>query len=81
MVSHWTLSNAKNRLSEVIRRALSGEPQRIRRRGEEVVVLDARTFDRLRGADLDFISFLTQAPDLSGLDLERDRSTPHAPDL
>jgi prevent-host-death family protein len=71
----WKLAEAKNRFSEVVRRALSGEPQRIERRDDAVIVIDAREFDRLRGEKPSLVEFLLQGPDWSKLDLERD----HAP--
>ena len=70
----WKLAEAKNRFSEVVRRALEGEPQRIERRGDAVVVIDAEEFDRLRGQKLSLVEFLIQGPDWSELDLERDRA-------
>ena len=70
----WKLGDAKNKFSEVVRLALSGEPQRIERRDDAVVVVDADEFDRLTGDQGDFIKFLSEGPDLSELDLERDRS-------
>ena len=69
----WKLADAKNRFSEVVRRALSGEPQRIERRDDAVVVVDAAEFERLRGEKPSFKEFLFSGPDLSELDLERDR--------
>lgn len=70
----WKLGDAKNKFSEVVRLALSGEPQRVERRDDAVVVVDADEFDRLNGDRGDFIKFLSDGPDLSELDLERDKS-------
>ena len=70
----WKLADAKNRFSEVVRRALSGEPQRIERREDAVVVVDAEEFDRLKGEKPSLVEFLLQGPDWSKLDLERDRT-------
>lgn len=40
MATHcWQLQEAKNRFSQVVDRALLGEPQHVTRRGEEVVVV------------------------------------------
>ena len=77
----WKLADAKNRFSEVVRRALSGEPQRIESREDAVVVVDAAEFDRLNGEKPDFVEFLTNGPDLSELDLERDPSRMRELDL
>ena len=70
----WKLAEAKNKLSEVVRRALEGEPQRIERREDAVVVVDADEFDRLTGGKSDLMGYLLNGPDLSKLALERDRS-------
>ena len=70
----WKLADAKNRFSEVVRRALAGEPQRIERRADAVVVVDAEEFDPLNGEKPDLIEYLSNGPDLSELDLERDRT-------
>ena len=70
----WKLAEAKNRFSEVVRLALSGKPQRIERREDAVVVVDAKEFDRLTGDRPDFIEFLSNGPDLSELDVERDKT-------
>ena len=70
----WQLSEAKNRFSEVVRRALSEGPQRVRRRQDSVVVMSEREFLKLSGEKLSFSAFLRQGPDLSDLDLARDPS-------
>ncbi len=71
----WKLSDAKNRFSEVVRLALSGKPQRVERNGDDaVVVIDAEQLDRLQGEKPSFKEFLFSGPDLSELDLERDRA-------
>ncbi len=70
----WRLADAKNRFDEAVRRALSEGPQRIQRREDAVYVLSEREYERLSGRKPDFIEFLLDAPDMSGLDLERDRT-------
>jgi len=70
----WKLADAKNKLSEVIRRALEEGPQRIERRKDAVVVVAADEFDRLTGRKPGTAEFLMAGPDLSELDLERDRT-------
>lgn len=55
---NWQLQEAKNRLSEVVRRARDEGPQVITLRGEEVAVLvDAETYRRSEAgtAQADFI--------------------------
>lgn len=70
----WPLADAKNKLSEVMTRALTDGPQRITRRGQAVVVLSETEYRRLTGEDETLSDYLLNGPDLSGLDLERDPS-------
>lgn len=79
-VGRWSVAQAKARFSEVVARARSGKPQRVSRYGkEDVVIVDAATFDAsqggrhehwLNGSLLDFFEPLRG----SGLTLERQRS-------
>ena len=72
----WQLQEAKQRFSELVRRALEEGPQVVTRRGEEVVVIvGAKEFDRLSRAEEDFKNFLLCAPGLDPLEIRRDRST------
>ena len=41
-MTSWSLQDAKNRFSAVVNAALAGEPQRVTRRGEPVVVVSCR---------------------------------------
>jgi prevent-host-death family protein len=70
----WKLADAKNRFSEVVTRALTEGPQRVRRRNETVVVISEKEYGRLRGARPDFIEFLLNAPSVEGVDLTRDKT-------
>ena len=70
----WKLSEAKNRLSEVVTRALSECPQRITRRGDSVVVLSEAEYARLQDNRPAFIDYLMNGPFLDGVDVERNRS-------
>ncbi len=70
----WQLAEAKNKFSEVMTRALTEGPQRVTRRNQTVVVISEQDYDRLSGARMSFKEFLLSAPDMSDLDLERDRS-------
>jgi prevent-host-death family protein len=73
----WQLQEAKQRFSELVRRALEEGPQTVTRRGEEVVVVvPAEEFRRLTGEKPDFKEFLMSAPDLSVLGLERPKEMP-----
>jgi prevent-host-death family protein len=70
----WQLAEAKNRLSEVVNRALTEGPQRIKRRGDRVVVLSEAEYDRLTGKQQSLVEFLLDGPDLCDLDITRDQS-------
>jgi len=71
----WQLADAKNRFTEVVNRALAEGPQRVRRRGDTVVIIAEREYDKLIGKRPAFKDFLMgKGPSLEGLDLSRDRS-------
>ena len=58
----WKLEDAKNRFSEVVRRALSHEPQRVTRSGRDaVIVISAEDYQRLAGEE-DIVAFLQHSP-------------------
>ena len=79
---HWQLQEAKQKLSEVIEKALQEGPQVVTRRGEEVVViLSMEEFRRLREPRPDFKTFLLEGPDLGALPLERSTEMPRETDL
>lgn len=70
----WQLQHAKNRLSEVVDRALRDGPQVISRRGvETVVVVSMNEYRKLAKPKEGLVDFLRASP-LAGadLDLERD---------
>jgi prevent-host-death family protein len=70
----WQLQEAKQRLSEVVRRALEDGPQVVTRHGREaVVVVSVEQFAKLGGDRPDFKEFLREAPDLGRLKTLRDR--------
>jgi antitoxin Phd len=70
-MTDWAVAEAKNRFSELITKALTEGPQRVRRRDETVVVISAAEFERLRPRR-DFIEHLMSGPSFEGLDLSRD---------
>ncbi len=70
----WQFADARNKLSEVMTRALEQGPQRIRRRGQVVVMLAEVDYQRLTGEHQTFKDYLLNGPDLSELDLTRDQS-------
>lgn len=70
----WQLQEAKQRLSEVVRRALEDGPQVVTRHGREaVVVVSVEQVAKLGGARPDFKEFFREAPDLGRLKSRRDR--------
>ena len=69
----WQLQEAKQKFSELVRRALTSGPQVVTRHGRAaVVVVSAEDYGRLRGG-AGFKEFLRTAPDLSRLGIRRDR--------
>lgn len=76
----WQLQEAKNKLSQVIDDALTGEPQVITRRGEEVVIVLAYSeYQRLTGLDESLIDFFRRSP-LVGVELDLSRDDSPIPD-
>ena len=80
------MQEAKQRFSELVRRAEREGPQVGTRHGQEVVVvIPAEEYRRIseRGGEkrMDFKEFLMSAPDLSVLDLERPREMPRDVEL
>jgi prevent-host-death family protein len=69
----WQLQEAKQKFSELVRRAIQEGPQVVTRHGEEVAVLvSAEAYRRLTGSEgRDFKQFLLRGPDLSELEIER----------
>ncbi|MGP3916201.1 type II toxin-antitoxin system Phd/YefM family antitoxin [Nonomuraea sp. 10N515B] len=73
----WQLQEAKQRFSEVVRRAHDEGPQIVMRHGRDVaVILDMEEYHQLKSQEPkpDFKEFLLSGPDLSDLDLARDKS-------
>lgn len=67
----WKLAEAKNRLSEVVSRALTEGPQTISRRGDELLLISKEEYLRRVGERESFAEFLLAGPSLDGVDLER----------
>ncbi len=71
----WRLADAKNRFSELVNRALRGDPQVVMPRRDAVVVVARRDYEKLTGQRVSFKQFLLgEGPSLQGLDLRRDKS-------
>jgi prevent-host-death family protein len=63
----WNLSDAKNRLSEVLDKARTA-PQRIKRRSESFVILPEDRFNELSGKTPSFIEYLVKGPRVDGFE-------------
>ena len=71
----WQLQDAKNRLSELVRKAREEGPQVITLRGRDaVVVVSAKEFGKLSRPRGSLVDFFRKSP-LVGVDLDLDRST------
>lgn len=71
----WPLQDAKAKFSEVVQRALDGEPQCITRQGKDAVVIVS--YDAIRKAvspPQNLFEFLQSSP-LAGVDLDVERLT------
>lgn len=69
----WQLQDAKQKFSQLVKKAQDEGPQVVTRHGEEVaVVISAKTYRELSGKGQDFKAFLLAGPDLADLDIERD---------
>lgn len=79
----WQVQEAKQRFSEVLRAAESGEPQIVTKHGEEVaVVIDIAEYRRLRGESVGFMEYLRAGPLVDEeLPIERQQDEPREIDL
>jgi prevent-host-death family protein len=76
MNSVWQIQDAKNKLSEVINRAVTQGPQVITKHGEKtVVVVSYSEYETLRKSQGKLSAFFRTSP-LAGLELTRDQSPP-----
>lgn len=74
----WQLHQAKNKLSEVVSRAVNDGPQVITRRGSEaVMVLSVEEYRRLRKPKTSLVEFFQSSP-LAGVELDLGRSNDEA---
>ena len=84
-MTDWPLQDAKNRFSAVVDAALSGDPQRVTRRGRPaVVVLAVDEYERLREIEKanapTFAELLLDIPQ-DGRDFDRLSIPARSPDL
>ena len=78
----WQLQQAKQRLSEVVDRAIEEGPQVVTRHGKEVaVVVGLEEYKRLLALKPDFKRFLLEAPPSVELPIERSSDLPREIDL
>lgn len=70
----WKLAEAKNKLSEVVRRAIDEGPQRVLRRDGNVVIVAEHDYELLAGERRGLKRLLLDGPGLDGVDLTRDRT-------
>jgi antitoxin Phd len=83
MQNTWQLQAAKNRLSELVDKAINEKHQVITRHGvPEVVVMSMKEYSRLLGRRESLVDFLKNSP-LKELDLDlaRDQSLPREVEL
>ncbi|RME24881.1 MAG: type II toxin-antitoxin system prevent-host-death family antitoxin [Deltaproteobacteria bacterium] len=74
MKRNWQLQEAKNKLSELINRAIEKGPQVITRRGvEAVVVVSVEEWRKLQMQKEGLVEFFRRSP-LAGEDIVLDRS-------
>lgn len=73
----WQLADAKNKFSEVMTRAITEGPQRVRRRQDVIFIISETDYNKIKGKNpISFKEFLLNSDvSLEGLDLSRDRST------
>lgn len=64
---NWNLSDAKNRLSELLDRARREGPQIIRRRSDTFVLLPADKYEQLAGKAPNFTDWLLNGPRIDDL--------------
>jgi prevent-host-death family protein len=67
----WQLQEAKQRFSEVVRRALTEGPQWVTRNGRRVVVVVATDDFESTANGQSFKDFLLSGPDFEALDIRR----------
>ncbi len=75
-LSKWQLQEAKNKFSELVRRATNEGPQTVTKHGKDsVVVISAEEFKKSKQPEDSLVDFFQHSPLASvDLDLERDKS-------
>ena len=82
-MEHWQLQDAKNRFSEVVKKAIMNGPQVVTRRGvETVVVISVDEYRKLTKPKTTLSEFFKESPlKNSNIDLERVKEYPREVDL
>lgn len=72
----WQLQEAKNKLSEVVERAISIGPQEITKHGKKTaVVISLRYYQKLKGKKGSLVDFFRRSP-LNGFEINRTNDYP-----
>jgi prevent-host-death family protein len=72
----WQLQEAKNKLSEVVDRALKDGPQEITRHGKKTaVIISMQEYKKLKNQKGNLADFFRKSP-LSGIDFDRRKDLP-----
>ncbi len=82
-MEYWQLQEAKNRFSELVKKAVGSGPQIVKKRGvETVVVISIDEYRKLTRPKSDLVDFFKKSP-LSDIeiDLERIKAYPREIDL
>ncbi|WP_319522558.1 type II toxin-antitoxin system Phd/YefM family antitoxin [uncultured Desulfosarcina sp.] len=75
IIETWQLQDAKNRFSELVKKALADGPQIVTKRGvESVVVLSVKEYRKLKQPKNDLVAFFRQSP-LRNVDVDLSRIT------
>jgi prevent-host-death family protein len=78
----WQFAEAKNKLSEVFDKAINEGPQKVTRRGRPtVIIITEEDLEQQKRPKRDFKEWLFSLPDMSDLDIERDKSPMRDVDL
>jgi prevent-host-death family protein len=73
VLNRWSLQDAKNQFSELVRRVMSEGPQLVTRSGQDaVVVMTAAEYERLTAPQRSLVDFLQTSP-LADVRLEMQR--------
>jgi prevent-host-death family protein len=77
----WPVQDAKQRFSELVRKAQADGPQVVTRHGEEIaVVIDIAYYRRLKGETAEFKDYLRSGPAFDDLELTRAAELPRSID-